>query len=956
MRILSSVVLVFAVILAYAQPPDTPGSARVASVQKRQALAEMSLIKNLKFENIGPTIFSGRVTDVDADPKDPTHFYVAYASGGLWYTDNNGADFTPVFDHEGAMTIGDIAVDWTRGIIWVGTGENNSSRSSYSGLGLYQSIDHGKTWSWRGLAESHHISRIVLDPDDPNIIQVAVLGSLYSANKNRGVYRTSDGGRTWDQTLFVDQNTGAADLIQSAANKQVLFAATWERTRRAWDFTESGAGSGIYKSKDGGLTWQLMTGKASGFPAGPGTGRIGLAITSTAGHDLIYAILDNYNRRPAEPMEDSTLLTKDALRKMSKTEFLGLQEDVVAGFLEDNGFPEKYTSDTIMELVRTDIITPYTLVEYLEDANAQLFDTEVIGAEVYVSRDGGTTWHKTHEDYLDGLYYSYGYYFGQIRVSPFDTQKIYVLGVPILMSEDGGVSWKAIGGDNVHGDHHALWLSDSRDKHLILGNDGGINISYDDGAHWIKCNSPAVGQFYSVQTDRAKPYQVYGGLQDNGVWAGSHLYRTGTSWHSSGDYPYDFLFGGDGMQVQVDFRDNETVFTGFQFGNYARINKRTGDRTFITPRHELSERPYRWNWQTPIWLSRHQQDILYMGSQYVHRSLDQGNRFEIISGDLTKGGRQGDVPYGTLTTIHESPLQFGLLYAGSDDGLIHVSLDFGRNWKRISDGLPQDLWVSRVRASAHVTSRAYVTLNGYRWDHFTPYLYVSEDYGASWMRLGLDIPEEPINVMMEDPVNSDLLYVGTDNGLYISMDRGKHFMPAGLSLPAVAVHDLDIQPIAGHLLVGTHGRSFYKADLSQLQLLNTEMREAGLHVFEIPSSGMRYRDRWGSKSNSWNEHWIPEIEIPVFADQTSPGSLTVLFEDQTVFSKTIDLERGLNYLVYDLSVSSEFKSVYAQAVELKDPEVKVKEAENGMVYLRTGKYTIQVSRGIDMTSTPFELK
>ncbi len=941
--------------LAFAQPNPSSSTQRISGFEKRKSLQEQSIIKNLKFENIGPTVFSGRVTDIDADPSDPSHFYVAYASGGLWYTDNNGTSFNPLFDSEMVMTIGDIAVDWNHDIIWIGTGENNSSRSSYSGLGIFRSADGGKTWENRGLPESHHIGRILLHPDDSNTLCVAVLGSLYSPNAERGIYKTTDGGITWRKTLFVNDNAGAIEIVRSPDNPNTLFAATWERTRRAWNFTESGAGSGIYRSDDGGEIWQLLTDGSTGFPQGEGVGRIGLDVANTPEGFVLYAILDNYFRRPPK-QEEEDVLTKVLLRTMSVTSFLDLEEDKVQAFLEDNGFPDKYTVDTIFQLMKNEKITPMTLVEYLDDANALLFDTDVVGAEVYASEDGGRTWKKTHTGFIDQLYNTYGYYFGQIRVSPFDSRKLYILGVPILLSADGGATWKSIDADNVHGDHHALWLSSTRDEHLILGNDGGINVSYDDGAHYFKCNSPAVGQFYSVHTDRAKPYHVYGGLQDNGVWGGSHVYEAGPGWQSSGDYPYDFLYGGDGMQVQVDFRDNNTVYTGLQFGNYARIDKKTRRNNFITPRHELSDRPYRWNWQAPILLSRHHQDILYMGSNVLHRSLNQGDDFEVISPDLTKGGKPGDVPYGTLTTIHESPLEFGLLYTGSDDGLIYVSKTFGRDWQRISDALPQDLWVSRVRASAHEKSRIYISLNGYRWDDFTAYVYISEDYGVTWSRIGTDLPFEPVNVIIEDPVNEDVLYVGTDHGLYISLDRGQSFMSAGSSLPAVAVHDLDIQPQEKHLLVGTHGRSFYKADISQIQLLNAEILGSTIYAFSIPDSGMRYSERWGKRSTDWSEYRIPDVSIPFYAKMAGSVRMEVFLGDHRIYQEDINAERGLNFVSYDLSVSKTHVQPYTRAYADVDEKVKIKAADNGTYYLGKGEYKIVLTSGSTTTSQKFELK
>ena len=957
---LSLFCLLLTASIIWAQPENppiaTPADQRLEGFQQRQALWENSLVRNIKFENIGPTVFSGRVTDIDVNPDDPTHFYVAYASGGLWFTHNNGTTFEPLFDDEMVMTIGDIAVDWKNEIIWIGSGENNSSRSSYAGVGLFRSADKGKTWTHQGLPESHHIGRIILHPSDPNTLWVAALGHLYSPNEERGVFKSIDGGKSWAKVLYVNDNTGAIDLIIDPDNPEVLYASTWHRERRAWNFVESGSGSGIYKTSDGGENWQLLTTKESGFPTGKGVGRIGFDLSRQNGKTLIYALLDNYDRRPPEDKDDADVLVKNDLRDMTPEDFLKLNKTQIADFLSDNNFPKKYSADTILTLVKEGVITPLALVEYLEDANSLLFDTPVIGAEVYLSEDEGKSWKKTHDNYIDRLYNSYGYYFGCLRVSPLDDQKVYITGVPILRSADGGKEWKNINGDNVHVDHHALWISPERAGHLILGNDGGINISYDDGENWIKCNSPSVGQFYTVAIDMAEPYNVYGGLQDNGVWKGAHTYEANTGWHGSGRYPYQSILGGDGMQIQVDFRDNKTVYTGFQFGNYYRLNSESGKRKRITPKHELGQRPFRWNWQSPIHLSRHNQDIVYFGANVMHRSLDQGDSFKAISGDLTKGGIKGDVAFGTLTSIDESPLQFGLIYTGSDDGLIHVSPDGGVSWNKISDELPQDLWVSRVEASNHDKSRVYCALNGYRWDHFDAYVYRSDDQGASWIRIGTDLPAEPVNVVLEDPVNEDIIYVGTDHGLYISLNRGETFMGFGGEMPRVPVHDLVIQPREKHLLVGTHGRSFYKADIAQVQTMDAALLDKELHVFAIPATGMRASSGWGNRNADWAEFAKAELDIIFYAGMAGTVDVQIRYGDLVLFKDQIEAEKGVNYYQYSLKIDPDIAEEYEKALQEEEEKAEVSKRDDKNYYLGKGTYTVTLSKGSEKGKVDFKLK
>ncbi|MFQ5570893.1 MAG: WD40/YVTN/BNR-like repeat-containing protein [Rhodothermales bacterium] len=933
----------------------TSTQTRLDGFEQRKQLQARSLVANVPLHNIGPTIMSGRVVDVDVNPDDPTHMYIAYASGGLWKTTNNGLSFEPIFDDQASMTLGDIAVDWAHGeTIWVGTGENNSSRSSYAGTGLYKSTDGGTTWQHLGLAATQRTGRIVLHPNDPNTVWVAALGALYSPGEDRGVYKTTDGGATWRKTLFVDDNSGAIDLVADPNAPDVLYAATWHRERRAWNFVEGGSGSGIYKSTDGGETWKLITGEGSGFPAsGEGVGRIGLAL-QPGNSNLLYALLDNQYRRPEDEEEEQPALTRDMLRDMSKAAFLELDEEDVESYLRENRFPSEHTGPSIIEMVRNDEIEPVALVWFVEDANRELFDTPVIGAEVYRSDDGGATWQKTHNDYIDGVYFSYGYYFGQIRVSPLDPDKIYIMGVPILRSDDGGKTFVTINEENVHVDHHALWVSANRPGHLVNGNDGGLNISYDDGATWFKANTPSVGQFYAVEVDDARSYRVYGGLQDNGVWYGPHTYAHNYSWYGSGDYSYDRLLGGDGMQVQVDTRTNDIIYTGFQFGNYFRINTTTGDRGAIKPNHELGERPLRFNWQSPIHLSRHNQDILYFGSNKLHRSFNRGDDWETISGDLTRGGQPGDVPYGTLATIDESPLAFGLIYVGSDDGLVHVTRDGGNTWTRISDALPQDRWVSRVEASQHAKERVYVTLNGYRWDDFAAYVYRSDDYGQTWQRFGEDLPAEPVNVIVEDPENEEVLYVGTDHALYVSIDGGQSFMDMGNGIPNAPVHDLKVQVRAKHLIVGTHGRSIYRADVAHIQQLTPEMLARPLYVFAIDP--VTHRSFWGNSSVSWREPTVPDVSIPYVAAASGEAAIRIKAEDGTLLKAfTDEAERGLNYAPYNLSAEADHAGAFNEKQEAEEATL-MEAADNDVFYLIPGTYTVEITLNGETVSGTLEVR
>ncbi len=815
---------------SFSQITPTPASVRLNGLSERKLWQKDSSLKSISFRNIGPSVMSGRVVDIDVNPADPVEFYVAYATGGLWHTTNNGQSFDPVFDHEDVIGIGDIAVNWKTRDIWVGTGEANSSRSSYSGLGIYKSSDTGKTWQYLGLPESHHIGKILLDPNDDNTAWIAVIGHLYSPNKERGVYKTTDGGKTWKQSLYIDDNTGAIDMDINPKNAKEIYACLWQRERRAWNFTESGNTSAIYKSMDGGDTWKKITGKNTGFPQDDGTGRIGIAVYG-ANPEIIYATLDNQNHRPdtAAKKADSTKYLLSDFKNISKEKFLQLDSAKLDSFLINNDFDKKYRDSSLKEMVRSNKIKPTSIYDYLSDANSELFVTPIIGCEVYRSDNAGETWTKVNKKGLD-LYNTYGYYFGKISVSPVNENKVIISGFSLMTSNDGGKTFSVADKSNTHPDWHGAWINPQRDSNWIAGNDGGCNITYDNGKHWFKANTPPVAQFYAIAVDNAKPYNVYGGIQDNGTWYGSSKSRSENEDSeeedegSNGD-GWKNLGGGDGMQVQVDTRNNQTAYFGSQFGEYVRKNLDEKKGMRIHPMPDIDAEKLRYNWQTPILLSDFNQDILYMGNNKFYRSMNKGNTMEALSKDLTNGKKAGDVPFGTIVTISESPLKFGLLYAGTDDGNIELSQDGGYTWTVVSNNLPKELkglYISRVIASQFKEGRVYATMNGYRNDNFTPWLFVSNDYGKTWANISSNLPYEPLNVIKEDPVFEDIIYVGSDNGLYVSFNQGRKFVSFENKLPSVPVHDIAIQKEANEIVIGTHGRSIYIASLDDIHKIYKE--------------------------------------------------------------------------------------------------------------------------------------
>lgn len=926
----------------------------------RQILEAESPFSNLTFRNVGPEIQGGRIVDLAIPGGKPASLYVAFATGGFWRTDNNGTTWESLFDKYGAFGIGDFDCAGADGeIIYLGTGESNSSRTSYAGNGVYKSVDSGKNWIHLGLDETQHIGRVLIHPKNPNVVYVAAIGHLYSWNKERGVFKTTDAGKSWEHVLAINERTGVIDLVMDPRNPEILYAAAWERDRRAWNFLESGPGSGIYKSTNGGRTWKKLTG---GLPEGQYVGRIGLAI-SKQNPNLVYCVVDNHAHRSEAGMTDERVpagqLTLRRLKMMTEAQLLEVERPILVRF-----FGEEFRGvklDEILQMIRDGKLKIADLLRQFGDANEALFDTDIVGAEVYSSKDGGANWTKTHENRINDLFSTYGYYFGQIIVSPVDDKEISILGVPALRSLDGGKSFKQIIGGELHSDHHALVVDPRWPNRAALGNDGGLNLSWDGGKSWADVKNLPVGQFTTIAVDNARPYRIYGGLQDNGTMRGSANYVPG----NSDPWEWESIGGGDGSCVVVDPRDNETTITASQFGFAFRRNRENGQAWGVMPSTKLMENRLRFNWVTPFMLSPHHADILYYGANILYRSFDQGRTFVSISPDLTGNPKVGDVPFGTITTISESPKRFGLIYVGTDSGNIQRTVNGGSTWNEIGFTTPSNKWVSRVVASAHEEGRVYVAKSGYREDDFTAYLYRSDDYGNSWKEISVGLPNETINVIREDPLVNGLIYVGTDMGVFVSFDKGENWFSMVGGLPHVAIHDLAVQRETGDLVLGTHGRSAWVCEAKWLRMLTESVRDSDLFVF--PLSPLVRRQDWGYDApEDWENRKADDPSVRVAIWQKEAGALTIrLLDSKGTPLKTMkyrdgkDAERGLNFVDFSLMLQPG-KPIPPNGIDWKPKTISEILSDPFLEYRPkypdAGEYSIEVQRGERSEKVAFSLR
>lgn len=781
---LSGLILLTYVAVAGAQ--QTPPEQRHQWFQNHLEMKDRSPFKNLTWQLLGPMNISGRMTDVAVvQPKGENYtIYVAGASGGVWKTTNEGISWEPVFEHEISTSIGDVTLAPSNpDIVWVGTGEANIFRSSMAGGGVYKSTDAGESWHFMGLGGTNTIPRIVIHPTNPDIVYVAASGNEWTKSEDRGLYKSTNGGRSWDKILYVDEMTAVIDLVMHPTDPNTLYAATWQRVREKWNDPRNEPdydGSGIHKTTDGGATWTEIN---DGLPAPQHRGRIGIDIARSS-PETVYAFIDNYETAREAP-------------------------------------------------------------EGTTDAYGRPRGPTIKGASVWRSDNGGP-WRMASEEspYMEGASGTYGWVFGQMRVDPNDAEKVYIMGLSLNVSEDGGRTFRTLPG--MHVDHHGLWIDPDNSDYLVNVNDGGVAISYDGGDNWrtFYQNLPLV-QFFNVGHDMGDPFHVLGSVQDHGSYRGVVDLSRGR--HAIPAVEWESTPGGEGSSHAVDPTDENIVYSAGFYGTISRTNLATGENVMLVPRAPQGEPAYRGQWVAPFIISPHNPRIIYHGMNYLFRSMDRGENFEAISPDLTRNYQDelGDIPFQTIFSIAESPFKFGLIYVGTDDGRIHRTDNGGESWVEINRGVPEK-WIAELVASKYDEATVYMAQNGKRDDDFTPYLWKSTDYGRSWTSIVNNLPSGPVNVIKEDPKHENILYAGTDIGAYVSLNGGQEWhVLAGGGFPSTFVADMIIHPREDILVAATHGRGMYAMDIRFIQQMTPSVMGEALHLFDIAPVQVARGGRFG---------------------------------------------------------------------------------------------------------------
>lgn len=734
--------------------------------QDKYSIENLSLVA-LKFRSIGPALTSGRISDFAVNPEKRSEYYIATSSGGVWKTINAGTTFEPIFDSQGSYSIGCVTLDpHNPNIVWVGTGENNNQRSVGYGDGVYKSVDGGKTWKNVGLKASEHIGMIIIDSRDSDVVYVAAYGPLWSPGGERGLYKTTDGGKSWDAELTFSEHTGVSEVHFDPRDPDVIYAVAHQRRRHVFTLVDGGPESGIYKSADAGKTWERIN---KGLPSGD-LGRIGLAISPADPYDL-YAIVEAQT--------------------------------------DKGGF--------------------------------------------YRSTNRGASWERRSN------YTSRGNYYQELFCDPEDPLRVYSMDVYLQVTDDGGKTWQNLGERSKHVDNHALWIDPDDTDYYLVGCDGGIYESFDKGKTWKYMSNLPVTQFYKVAVDFAEPfYNVYGGTQDNSSIGGPS--RT-TSAHGIVNSDWYITQGGDGFESQVDPKDPNIVYSQSQYGNLVRFDKKSGERLGIKPKERKGEKEYRWNWDAPLLISPHSHTRLYFAANKLFRSDDRGESWKVISEDLTRQidrntlevmGRiwpmdavaknASTSPYGTIVALEESPVQEDMLFIGTDDGLIQITEDGGKTWRKIKQfpGVPERTYVNEVLASQHDKHTVYAAFNNHKNGDFKPYVLKSTDAGKTWVSISSNLPERgSAYALAEDHIQRNLLFCGTEFGVFVTLDGGKVWKQLKAGLPTIAVRDMAIHKRENDLVLATFGRGFYILDdYTPLRFLTSDALDQDASIFPIKNAWM----------------------------------------------------------------------------------------------------------------------
>lgn len=763
---------------------DAPLKAGGGSASGSKSPVVYDQIRSLTWRSIGPANMGGRISEIAFVPGKSHHFLVATGTGGLFKTTNDGTTFSPVFDRQPVASIGSVVVAPSDPkIVYVGTGEGNGRNSSTWGNGVYKSTDGGETFTHAGLGDSRDVPRLAVHPKNPDVVYAAAMGHLWGANKERGLYRTADGGKTWSAALQIDENTGCIDVALDPSSPDVVYAAMYARRRTPWSFQSGGFGDkgGIYKSTDAGRTFRRLT---QGLPRK--TGRIGLSVYAKE-PSHVYAVIEADDAGSTHPWE---LLSKSG--------------------------------------------------------------------GVFKSVDGGERWERV------SALTPRSFYFSKVVVDPTDENRLYILGFGLAVSDDGGKTFRANGARLPHGDMHALVVDPADNEHLLMGTDGGVYESHDRAATWRYLDNLATGQFYEIGLGMDSPYTVCGGLQDNGTWCGPSKGRVQFGENQEkfmhiSNQDWFFVWGGDGYYVRIDPRDPNVIYAESQEGYIGRVDLATGRAKQLRPEPKEGSQHFRFNWNSPFTISHHDPDVIYLGGNHLFKLTRRGEAWERISPDLSTRDIEkvvtigsGAEAHGTIVELSESPLRKGLIWAGTDDGNLQLTRDEGLTWENLTaklTGVPKGTYVARIEASHFEPGAALVAFDDHRTGDNRPYLLETRDHGAHWRSLTGDLPADgPVRGLREDPVNQDLLFVGTEFGVFASFDRGQHWISLrGEQLPAVAVHDIQIHPRERDLVIGTHGRSIYILDdITGLEQLTPEtMAKPAVLLQPRPATGFYLVDRGG---------------------------------------------------------------------------------------------------------------